>query len=128
MPISAFSMFLREATTSVRFCSARCTAASTSTAIGSAVGWSVGTIRMPQLAGSFLGKITRRMLSSASWRALSATITPSARDATSLSAATTSRGARVPTFTLIWFSSRSFWARDRLLRATSRLSMAKIRS
>ena len=109
---------------SVRFSSALRMAVSVSTANGSALGRSVGTIRCAQVTGSFWGAMTRLRASSASNSAASARITASSRRATSDSAATTSSGAMVPTFTLIWFSSRNFWARARLLRCASRLSMA----
>jgi hypothetical protein len=80
-------------------------------------------MRVDHMAGSFKGKSVRFRLSSASERALSATMTPSSRAATSDCALTTSRGAMVPTLTRISFSSRSFLARSRLFCAAARLSM-----
>jgi hypothetical protein len=85
-------------------------------------------MRVFHISGLCLGKIARRTVSSASASALSATITFSSRVATSDSAATTSRGASVPTRTLMRFSSSSFWASAKLFRCASRLSMAASRS
>ena len=109
---------------SVRFWVAVWIAAATSTVTGSAVGRSVGTMRVSQLAGSLLVNMARLRVSSASETAASAAMTPASRLATSDWAATTSRGAMVPTRTLMRFSSRSCWARPRLLRCASRLSSA----